>query len=50
MVRNTKVSTQYHTYKYAETQSWILTLPSILAQFLKGKVISRDEAALLLSV
>lgn len=47
MVRNTKVSTEDHTYKYTEMQLWILTLSSILAQFLKGKVISHDEVALL---
>lgn len=46
-MRNTKVSTEDHTYKYTEMQLWILTLSSILAQFLKGKVISHDEVALL---
>lgn len=50
MVRNTKVSTQYHTYQYAEMQFWMLTLSSVLAQFPKGTVISYDEAALLLPV
>lgn len=45
MVRNTEVSTQYHTYMYSEMWFWMLMLSSVLAQFLEGKVISCNEAA-----